>query len=41
MKTAFNMKQKAIFIIFKGLLLRQIKTTFLEGESLTLRLLKQ
>ena len=32
------MKQKAIFIIFKGLSFEQIKQFFLEGESLTLRL---
>ena len=50
MKRAFNMKKnlnikwkelstwKKSFIIFKRLLLKQIKTTFLEGESPTLRL---
>ena len=37
MKRAFNMKKKS-FIIFKRLLLKLIKTTFLEGESPTLRL---
>ena len=31
------MMQKAFFIIFKGLLLKQIKTSFLKGESQTLR----
>ena len=30
------MKQKAFFIIFEGLSLRQIKKNFLEGESPTL-----
>ena len=29
------MRQKAFSIIFKGLLLKQIKTKFLEGESPT------
>ena len=33
MKTAFNMKQKAFLIVFKRLLIKPIKTTFLEGES--------
>ena len=33
MKKAFKMKQKAFFIIFKGLSLKQIKQIFLEGES--------
>ena len=32
-KRAVNMKQKAFFFIFIGLLLKQIKQTFLEGES--------
>ena len=32
------MKQKALLINFKGLLLKQIKTTFLEGESSNLHL---
>ena len=27
------MKQKAFFTIFKGLLLKQVKQIFLEGES--------
>ena len=31
------MKQKAFFIIFKRLSLKQIKQLFLEGEGLTLR----
>ena len=30
------MNSKAFFIIFKGLLLKQIKQNFLEGEILTL-----
>ena len=38
MKRAFNMKQKAFFSIFKGLSLKQINKTFLEGESPTLTL---
>ena len=33
MKRSSKMKQKAFFIIFKGLLLKQIKQIFLEGES--------
>ena len=33
MKTAFNMKQKAFLIVFKRLLIKPIKTAFLEGES--------
>ena len=33
---AFNGKLKVFFIIFKGLLLEQIKTTSLEGDSPTL-----
>ena len=33
------MKQKAFFIIFKELSLKEIKTTFLEGESPTLKFL--
>ena len=36
MKRSSKMKQKAFFIIFKGLLLKQIKQIFLEGESPTL-----
>ena len=35
MKRAFKMKWKALFIIFEGLSLKQIKF-FLEGESPTL-----
>ena len=35
-KIAFNMKQKAFFIIFKGLSLNQIKPAFLKGQSPTL-----
>ena len=31
------MKQKAFFMIFKGLSLKQIKQTFLEDESPTLK----
>ena len=31
------MKQKAFFIIFKGLSMKQIKETFFEGDSPTLR----
>ena len=31
------MKRKAFFIIFKGLLLKQIKQAFLEGETMTLK----
>ena len=30
------MKQEAFFVIFEGFLLKEIKTTFLEDESLTL-----
>ena len=33
------MTKKAFFLIFKGLLLKQIKLTFLEDESLTLTIL--
>ena len=33
---AFKVKQEAFFIIFQGLSLKQIKPTFLEGESLDL-----
>ena len=33
------MKLKALFIIFKGLSIKQIKQGFLEGESPTLRTL--
>ena len=36
MKRVFKMKYKSFFIIFKGLSLKQIKISFLEGESLTL-----
>ena len=32
-KRAFKMKEKAFFIIFKGVPLKQIKKFFLEGES--------
>ena len=32
------MKQKALFIIFKGLSMKQIKTIFLEGKSPALKL---
>ena len=35
-KTAIRMKQKAFFIIFKRLLLEQIKQFFFEGEDPTL-----
>ena len=38
-KKAFQINQKAFFIIFKGLSLKQIKHFFLEGESLTLSIL--
>ena len=37
MKKAFQMKQKPFSINFKGLSLKLIKQTFLEGESLTLK----
>ena len=33
MKRAFMIKQKAFFVIFKGLLLKQIKQIFYKGES--------
>ena len=36
-KKPFNMKQKAYFIVFKGLSLKQIKLTFLKGESPVLK----
>ena len=36
-KRAFKMKEKAFFIILKVLSLKQIKHTFLEGESPTLK----
>ena len=36
MKRAFKMKQKAFFIIFKGLSMKQIAQFVLEGESPTL-----
>ena len=36
-KRAFQMKQKAFFIIFKGFSIKQIKQVFLEGESPTLK----
>ena len=36
MKGAFKMKQKTFVIICKGLLLKQIKIIFFEGESPTL-----
>ena len=35
-KRVLNMKWKVFFITFKGLLLEEIKLTFLEGVSLTL-----
>ena len=35
-RRVFKMKQKTLLIIFKGLSLKQIKSTSLEGESLTL-----
>ena len=38
-KRAFNIKSKSFFIIFKGLLLNQIKLTSLEGEIPTLSFL--
>ena len=38
MKRAFKMKEKAFFIIFKGLSLKQIKRNFLEDENVTIRL---
>ena len=31
------MKQKTFFIIFKGLLSKQVKPTFLEGEEMILK----
>ena len=37
MKKGFNMKQKAFFIICKGLSNKQIRQIFLESESATLR----
>ena len=36
MKRAFKTKQKALFITFKGLSIKQITQFFLEGESSTL-----
>ena len=36
-KRAFKVKWKAFFIIFKGLLLEQIKQHFLEGGNATLK----
>ena len=36
-KRAFKVKWKAFFIIFKGLLLQQIKQNFLEGGNATLK----
>ena len=38
MKRTFKMKQKALFVIFKALSMKQIKPTFLEVESWTLKL---
>ena len=35
------MKQKALFVIFEGVLLKQIKSTFLEGESPTLNVYRR
>ena len=37
----FRTKKKAIFIIFKGLSLKQIKSTFMEGDSSTLNNTKE
>ena len=37
-KRSFKTKQKAFFIIFKGLSLKQVKQILLEGENPTLRL---
>ena len=34
-------EKKAIFIIFKGLSLKQIKSTFMEGDSSTLNNTKE
>ena len=36
-KSLKSMKQKAFFITFKGLSIKQIEQNFLEGESPTLR----
>ena len=36
-KRAVKMKERTLFLIFKGLSLKQIKPTSLEGESPTLR----
>ena len=38
-KKAFSLKEKAFLITFEGLSLKQIKTSFLEGESPTLNLM--
>ena len=38
-KRAFKLGQKAFFIIFKGLSLKQIKSNFLVGEGPTLKIL--
>ena len=35
-KITFQMKEKTLFIFLKGLLLKQIKQTFLEGERIRL-----
>ena len=35
-KRAFKLRQKAFFIIFKGISIKQIKQMFLEGETPTL-----
>ena len=36
MKRVFKVKQKAVFIVFKGLSMKQMTHIFLEGESPTL-----
>ena len=36
-KRAFKMKQKAFFVIFEGLSLKQITKYFLEGKSWALK----
>ena len=35
LRSILNVKEKVSFIIFKGLTLKQIKTTFLEDENPT------
>ena len=37
MKRAFKMKKKAFFIIFKGLLMKQITQFFLKSQGPTLK----